>query len=60
MEFITEAGAAPVANIGKKLYEILGESSDPNINYDICLRLTAVAATGAVGTISFVILFSVS
>jgi len=60
VEFFTEAGAVPVANIGKKLYEILGESSDPNINYDICLRLTAVAATGASGTISFVILFSVS
>jgi len=58
VEFITEAGAAAVANIGKRLWEIVGESSDPRVEYDICLRLTAVAATGASGTISFVILHS--
>jgi hypothetical protein len=60
VEFITEAGAVPIANVGKRLWEILGESSDPNVDYDICLRLTAVAATGAAGTISFVIQYSVS
>ena len=58
VEFITEAGAAPVANIGKRLWEILSESSDPLVDYDICLRLTAVAATGAAGTLSFVIMYS--
>ena len=58
VEFITESGAAAVANIGKKLWEIVGESSDPAVDYDISLRLTAIAATGAVGTISFVITYS--
>lgn len=58
VEYITEAGAAPVANISKMLYEIVGESSDPIIDYDICLRLTAVAATGAAGTLSFVIQYT--
>ena len=57
-EFITEAGAAAVANIGKKLWEIVGESSDPGVDYDISLRVTTVAATGAAGTISFVIIYS--
>jgi len=52
-------GSAPaVDNIGKKLWEIVGESSDPAVDYDICLRLTAAAATGAAGTISFVITYS--
>jgi hypothetical protein len=54
-------GSAPAAhNIGKRLWEVLGESSDPEILYDISLRLTAVAATGAAGTMSFVIQYSVS
>ena len=57
-EFITEAGAAAVANIGKKLWEIVGESTDPAIDYDINLRLTAVAATGAAGTLAFVVQYS--
>jgi hypothetical protein len=52
-------GSAPAAhNIGKRLWEVLGESSDPAIQYDICLRLTAAAATGAAGTMSFVIQYS--
>ena len=57
-EFITEAGAAAVANIGKKLWEIVGVSTDPLIDYDINLRLTAVAATGAAGTLAFSIQYS--
>ena len=60
VEFLTEAGAAPVANISKRLWEILSESEDTLIDYDICLRLTAAAATGATGTISFVILYTAS
>ena len=52
-------GSAPaVHNISKKLWQIVGESSDPAVDYDISLRLTAAAATGAVGTISFVITYS--
>ena len=58
VEFITESGAAAVANVGKKLWEIVGESSDPAVDYDICLRLTAAAATGTAGTISFMITYS--
>ena len=58
VEFITEAGAAAVANIGKRLWEWVGESSDPSVDYDICLRLTAVAATGAAGTLSFIIKYT--
>ena len=60
VEFFTEAGTAPVANIGKRLWEVVGESSDPSVDYDICLRLTAVAATGAAGTLAFVIQFSIA
>ena len=52
-------GSAPAAhNISKELYEILGETNNPQIDYDICLRLTAVAATGAAGTLSFVIQYT--
>ena len=52
-------GSAPAArNISKRLWEILGETSDTLIDYDICLRLTAIAATGAAGTISFAITYS--
>jgi hypothetical protein len=59
-EMITESGAVGIANIGKRLWEVLGESADTNIDYDICLTLTAVAATGADGTIAFVTQYSVS
>ena len=58
VEFITESGAAAIANIGKHLWEIAGLSSNPQVDYDICLKLTAVAATGAAGTLSFVIQYS--
>ena len=58
VDFIAEAGAGAVVNIGKRLWEWVGESEDPVIHYDICLRLTAAAATAASGTISFVILYT--
>jgi hypothetical protein len=52
-------GSAPaVHNIGKKLWEIVGVATDPHIDYDINLRLTAVAATGAPGTLAFSIQYS--
>src|SRR5581483_1901344 len=39
-----------IANIEKRIWELLGLSSDPNLEYDVALTLTA--ATTAAGTIS--------
>ena len=58
VEFFTEAGAGPVGNVSKQLWQLAGESSDPVVNYDIALKVTTVAATGASGTISFMVLFT--
>ena len=58
VEFLTEAGATPVGNISKQLWQLAGESSDPGVEYDIALKVTTAAATGASGTLSFVILFT--
>ena len=46
------------STISKQMWELAGDSSDTNIQYDINLAVTAAAATGAAGTISFVILYT--
>ena len=58
VEYITEAGAVPLANISKQMWEWAGDSEDDEIQYDINLKVTAAAATGAAGTISFMIWFT--
>jgi hypothetical protein len=39
-----------IANIEKRIWELLGLSSDPNLEYDVALTLTAAATAG--GTVS--------
>jgi hypothetical protein len=39
-----------IANTEKRLWEVLGLSADPGVDYDLCVTLTAVAASA--GTIS--------
>jgi hypothetical protein len=39
-----------VANVEKRVWELLGLSADPNLEYDVTLTLTAAATAG--GTIS--------
>ena len=46
------------STISKQMWELAGDSSDTNIQYDINLAVTTAAATGAAGTISFVILYT--
>lgn len=42
--------AVDIANIGKRVWELLGLSADPYLEYDVCLTL--VTAGSAAGTIS--------
>jgi len=58
VEYLTEANAAAVAKISKEMWEWAGEAEDPNVEYDISLKVTAAAATGSDGTISFVIMYT--
>ena len=44
------AGPADVANIEKRIWQMLGLSADPGIQYDVVLTLTTAAA--ATGTVS--------
>lgn len=44
------AGPADVANIEKRIWQMLGLSADPGIQYDVVLTLTAAA--GSAGTVS--------
>lgn len=57
VEYMTEA-ALSQSNVSKRMWELAGDSSDTGIQYDINLKVTAAAATGAAGTISFVILYT--
>jgi hypothetical protein len=61
-EIAHEAGGAgaqngEIANIEKRLWEVLGLSADPIVFYDIAATLTAAAT--AAGTLGFKVLYSV-
>jgi len=45
-----------IANVEKRIWELLGLSSDPNLEYDVALTLTAAATAG--GTLSLHASFS--
>lgn len=44
------AGPADVANIEKRVWQMLGLTADPGVQYDVALTLTAAA--GSAGTVS--------
>lgn len=46
-----ESAVVGVEDYHKRLWEQLGESEDPEVNYDIALTVTTAAATGAAGDI---------
>lgn len=50
------AGAAAVANIPKRIWELLGLTSDPNATYDVVI--TAVTASTVNGNISIKLAFT--
>ena len=54
-----ESGVNGIDTLGKKLWELAGDSEDPGGEYDIALTLTAGASTPAAGTIAFIILYVV-
>jgi len=53
----TGGADAAGAKMSKALWEWVGETTDPGILYDISLTVTTIAATGAAGTISFVLMY---
>lgn len=55
---LAEAGAVPVAMIGKELWEWAGAAADPGGHYDIVLTQTATV-TDADGTVGFVIQYAI-
>ena len=50
-ELVSEAD--DIADFGKTLWEVAGQTSDPGGEYDLCLTFDTGAATGAAGTLAF-------
>jgi hypothetical protein len=49
VDITRQSGTITEANMEKRIWELLGLSADPQLEYDVCLTLTAAATTtGAV------------
>lgn len=52
-DLLCEAGAVPLALLGKKMYEWAGDSDASEGSYDIVIAVTTAATTSAAGTLAF-------
>ena len=51
--------AADVTNMGKRMWEVAGLSTDPGGLYDICMTAQVPAGSDATGTVAFRIMYTV-
>lgn len=52
LDITRESGVITVANFEKRIWELLGLSSDPMIEYEVCATLVAAAAATGAGCLS--------
>lgn len=52
VDILHQSGVFSIANSGKELWDALGLTTDPHVNYDVCLTLTGAA--DAAGTIKLI------